>query len=228
MSFPLESLTVYQLPQKKIRVGKDFDGGYIILDGFQYDLFIGCGISRDDSFENAFIKKYPIPAFAFDGSINDIPSKNRKIKFYKKNISDKNNANETNLHDLIKNYNNIFLKMDIEGGEFPWFDSLTDDQLKKFRQITIEFHRPFVAEKWKILERLAKTHWLCHIHPNNCCAITQFNGVGVPNVFECTYIRKSDVKGTPSKSTDPIPGPLDMPNIRSKPQHTLKGYPYNV
>ena len=43
---------------KKIRLGKDNDGGYVIYDGLNYDLIIGCGISNDLSFEEDFVKKY--------------------------------------------------------------------------------------------------------------------------------------------------------------------------
>jgi hypothetical protein len=40
----------------------------------------------------------------------------------------------------MNKYNNIFLKMDIEGAEYPWLLSLNNDQLNKFKQIVIEFH----------------------------------------------------------------------------------------
>ena len=35
------------------------------------------------------------------------------------------------------------MKMDIEGGEIPWINSLNDEQMNNFQQIVIEFHRPF-------------------------------------------------------------------------------------
>jgi hypothetical protein len=38
-----------------------------------------------------------------------------KYTIYKKNINNFNDDNNTNLYFLINKYNNIFLKMDIEG-----------------------------------------------------------------------------------------------------------------
>ena len=79
--------------------------------------------------------------FAFDGTIHDYPyNYTSEITFIKKNINSFNDDNNTNLSFLIEQYNNIFLKMDIESGEYPWLLSITEEQLNKFRQITIEFH----------------------------------------------------------------------------------------
>lgn len=121
------------------------------------------------------------------------------------------------------------IKMDIEGGEFSWIDSLTDMQLQKIQQIVIEFHRPFTEEKWHILSRLAHTHWLVHFHPNNCHVSKNYfvQGVYVPNIFECTYIRKKSIPINPLPySTEPIPGPLDQKN-RPRQDIIISGFPYN-
>ena len=41
---------------------------------------------------------------------------------------------------MINKYNKIFLSIDIEGGEYPWLLSLSQDKLQKFKQICIELH----------------------------------------------------------------------------------------
>ena len=57
--FPLELLEIYKSDNyPKIRLGRGKDGGYVIIDGLNYDLLLGCGISNDDSFEHCFLKKY--------------------------------------------------------------------------------------------------------------------------------------------------------------------------
>ena len=55
-------LTVYQSPYSKIRLGKDYDGGYIIADipDIKYQLILAGGINNDISFEQDFLKKYDI------------------------------------------------------------------------------------------------------------------------------------------------------------------------
>jgi FkbM family methyltransferase len=56
------------------------------------------------------------------------------------NISDVNNTTETNLLDYFSNKNNVFLKMDIEGGELIWLRFIDKTILSKIKQMVIEFH----------------------------------------------------------------------------------------
>lgn len=227
-SFPLESLICYQWDDK-IRVGKDGDGGYVIGEGFEYDLLIGCGIADDDSFERAFLEANPkIECYAYDGSIPNVPNpETPRLNFVKKNIAGEESETTTNLHDLISSYSNIFLKMDIEGYEFPWICSLGVDQLNKFKQIAIEFHRPFHEIGAHCLEALARTHYLIHFHGNSCCKTRTVKNITVPNVFECTYIRKIDMDQVPSLSAEVVPSPLDQINAYSEDIH-LSGFPYSI
>lgn len=234
----LDSLIVYECPFPKVRVGSANDGGYIIADNQTYDAFLSCGIANDITFEKQFLSKHTnIECFAYDGTINSLPESVPRLNFIKKNINVDNTPSTTNLHDMIDKYSNIFLKMDIETFEFRWLLTLTEEKLKKFKQIVIEFHFPFnepgfthldiptaVESKLETLNKLAKTHWLIHLHGNNCCGTTQFNNITVPNVFECTYIRK-DLIDAPNYNTTPIPHPLDKPNVNNS-DICLKGYPF--
>ena len=47
-------------PNKKERLGKDYDGGYVICDipDISYNLLLSCGISDDISFEEQFCDKF--------------------------------------------------------------------------------------------------------------------------------------------------------------------------
>lgn len=140
----IDFLRVYQF-DNKIRLGNNYDGGYVIgqLDG-EYDCYISAGISNEESFSRDFINKYNMNksnCFGFDGTIQSYPYQyTTNISFIKKNINSFNDDNNTNLSHLISKYSNIFLKMDIEGYEYPWLLSLTCEQLHKFKQITFEFH----------------------------------------------------------------------------------------
>ena len=51
------------------------------------------------------------------------------------------------------------------------------------------------------------------------------NNIEVPNVFECTYIRKK-VGETLAYNTDPIPSPLDQPNLVNVEEIKLTGPPF--
>jgi hypothetical protein len=235
----LDYLIVYKSDNPKVRVGSGNDGGYIIADNLEYDCCISCGIANDINFEKEFSIKYPnLDIIAFDGTINQLPEYHPKIQFVKKNIGTSNSDTTTNLFDFFEKYDNIFVKMDIERYEYQWLHSLSQEQLKKIKQLVIEFHYPFtdnhgfrnlsgpksIPEKTGIIKNLVETHTLVHLHGNNCCGITMYEGCVVPNVFECTYIRK-DIQPQLHYTDDKIPSPLDYPNVIG-PDIELNHYPF--
>jgi hypothetical protein len=235
-----EFLKVYNF-DKKVRYGVKKDGGYVVaeLEG-GYDLYISAGISNEESFSCEFIDKYNMSeynSFGFDGTIDKYPYEYTKnISFVKKNINNFNDKDNTDLSFLASKYTNIFLKMDIEGGEYPWLLSLNEELLYHFKQIVIEFHgitndgwnTPY-NDKVKCLEKLAKTHYIVHAHGNNY-------GTGVnnfPDVIELTYVNKKyfesegESKNEPALNTTPLPIPgLDFPNNAKSKDINLNFYPF--
>lgn len=220
---------------KKIRLGTDCDGGYIIGDiGTKYDCYISAGVSDEESFSRDFINKYNMTnenSFAFDGTINEYPSHyTDKITFIRRNIGKNRNANIANLSYFIEKYKNIFLKMDIEGGEYEWLLSLNRGNLDKFAQIVIEFHGindnswgSYYYDKVSCLKKLSETHYLIHVHGNNYGGITN----GVPDVVELTYIRKDYFSEKPTLNTEKLPiKNLDFPNNINSPDINLSFYPF--
>lgn len=206
-------LTLYKSPFKKIRLGKDNDGGYIVCDipDIKYDVLISGGIDNDISFEKSFVQKYNTDCYAFDGTINSIES-NENIHFIKKNIDNLNTQTTTNLHELINAYNNIFIKMDIEGSEYKWIDTLTQNEFDKICQIVIEFHYPTKREN-NIFKLMNEYFYLLHFHSNNYCGYIVSNNISIPNVFECTYVNKKYVLEQPELNTETLPMSIDMRNI---------------
>ena len=243
----MNSLILYKSPYLEERIGKKNDGGYVIskLPG-TYDLFISGGISNDISFEEQLLQLYPnLICYAFDGTISQLPNNNNdKIKFFKKNLGDSNNDNLTNLHEYIKPYNNIFMKMDIEGHEFRIMPTIIEKNLmKKIKQLVIEIHSPgdiqmfpsyFIGlsdidnnKMFDLLNKINNTHTLVHFHANNGCKMQEIDGIKLPHVFELTYIR-NDFVIKKIKNTEPLPTKLDMKNIDSKDDYILEGFPYSV
>jgi len=230
----LEHLQVYNF-NKKIRCGSLNDGGYVLaeLDG-AYDCYISAGVSDEESFSRDFINKYNMNeynSFAFDGTINNYPyNYTNSISFIKKNINCFNDDNNCDLSYLTYNYNNIFLKMDIEGGEYPWLYQLNDNQLNKFKQIVIEFHGITnngwgctYYDKLKCLEKLSKTHYIVHAHGNNFGPVVN----NIPDVIELTYVNKNYFNSVPEFNTTPLPiMNLDYPNKSSNDDINLTFYPF--
>jgi len=245
----LDSLTVYSTKYDKIRLGRDNDGGYVICvlpkcDGISYDAFLSGGVCNDVSFEEQFLNLNPsLSCTAFDGTWHAFPQTKmpNRISFVKKNLDSENDGSNTNLLEYMGNFSNIFLKMDIEGFEFRILPAL-GQSLKRVKQLVVEFHTPedinmhhdYYSDKlhgitnekmFSVFNEINKTHTLIHFHGNNGCNVHEIDGIKVPNVFECTFIRNDFV---PSRERNEIPFPtsLDMPNKADCDDIVLTGFPY--
>jgi hypothetical protein len=232
----IELLKVYNF-DKKIRCGTNNDGGYVFaeLDG-EYDCYISAGISDEESFTQDFFNKYNMNknnSFAFDGTINDYPYQyTQNIQFIKKNINSFNDDNNTNLSFLTYRFNNIFLKIDIEGGEYPWLLQIDESELNKFKQIVIEFHgitndgwNCNYNDKIKCLEKLSKTHYIVHAHGNNYGPVVN----NIPDVIELTYVNKKYFDSIPELNTQTLPiANLDFPNNIYSMDIDLNFYPFKT
>jgi len=215
-------LTVFECPFEKKRIGRDNDGGYVVCTGepMKCSALISAGVNDDISFEEAFLKEHNVPCFAFDGTVDKFPASSYPIQFFKQNID-----SNQNLHYLINKFDSVFIKMDIEGAEFEWIHNISIQQLDKINQIVIEFHFPFDTDKWSCIEKLASTHWLVHLHPNNCCGTKMYFGYNVPCVFECTFISKKFASHLPLNK-NPIPDTIDQINLIGNEDIHLSGIPY--
>jgi hypothetical protein len=230
----LNSLKIYQY-DNKIRLGCNSDGGYVIgeTDGI-YDCYISAGVSNEESFSRDFINKYNMNSsnsFAFDGTIQKYPRQyTNNITFYKRNISPYKDSKNATLQYFINKYHNIFLKMDIEGAEYPWLKILTSEQLNKFKQIVIEFHGinddswgTSLNDKIECLNKLCITHYPIHSHGNNYAK----NKNSIPDVIEITYLRKNLFETTPQLNNTIFPiKNLDFPNNPFLPDLILNTQPF--
>lgn len=236
----IHPLTVYESPFEKKRIGNMNDGGYVIcnIPDIQYDILLSAGISNDTTFEDEFLNLYPsIECFAFDGTIQTSPSINDKFNFIKKNIDIINNNEKTNLKEYLEKYNTIFLKMDIEGWEKQWLQSLNENQLNNISQFVMEFHyneevngpkntNSMNNDDLKLFEKINKTHILFHIHGNNNVQYNELDGIKIPKVFECTYVNKKYLDRMPSFNTSSLPSDNDAPNDPTKADLLLNYAPF--
>ena len=239
----MENLVLYNTEYFKERIGRQYDGGYVICDlPKEYDCFISGGISNDISFEQAFLHKFPhIPCFAFDGTIPRLPAKDERIWFIRKNLGKEETDTLTNLHSVLAPFANIFMKIDIEGHEFRLFPTFSDEQMRKIKQLVVEIHTPadiklhptyFAglsdvthSDMFDLFAKFKRTHTLVHVHPNNGCLTHQVDGITLPNVFECTFIR-NDFVNQRVPNSESLPFSIDMPNVPSKPIVRFTGYPF--
>lgn len=220
-------LTVYKSPFPRKRLGGKGDGGYVIIDLSQnYDVLLACGIGGIFTFEDDFLDIYEIPCYAFDGTVDIFPRTKHNVHWFFKNIEGYNSDKTNNLQGLLELYNNVFLKMDIEGSELSFFESLEEKHLQSINQMVIEFHWPFSEKHMEMFHKINTTHVMVHLHGNNNCGMRIYNNTIMPDVFECTYIHKKYFKETPQRNTELLPTIYDTPNLAGLPDLPLNFPPY--
>ena len=234
--------------EPKIRLGTNKDGGYVIADipNAAYDCYVSAGVSNEESFSRDFLQKYTIPTadcYAFDGTIKRYPRRfTTNIQFVKKNISNENTEITCNLKEIAKKYKNIFLKMDIEGGEYTWINDMETELLQSFKQMVIEFHDVNTNKmsfipctnasqgrldfKQRCFKKVVDTHYVVHAHGNNCSTATVIDDNLVPNILEITYVRKNLFSEQLPLNTINLPCELDKPNVATKPDYSLNFPPF--
>lgn len=216
------------------RVGRDFDGGYLVCNSTiqKTKTLVSFGINDDWSFEESFKKKNQFcKIFCYDEN-NIIKLLIKKVvenliyfplrfnlDFYKyvikifsflkikKKINFyKKKIYYNDLKNILKKFkhNNIFLKIDIEGSEYRILDEILINK-KKIIGLVIEFH-DFDYHKKTICKFIKKFPLkLTHIHPNNFSTVDKNND---PLVIECTFEKHPIVM----KNKNILPNKLDMKN----------------
>lgn len=243
--FLLDELKVYHYDiSNKIRVGNNYDGGYVIPNNITFCKLYSFGISNDMSFDEDFVNRFNVPAFLFDPTISKLPNDkcDEKITFSKIGLYSSNSSKMIgnimcevkDLNTLLENENdnNIILKIDVEGDEFSSLLATSENTLKKCCCIVVEFHWLTNDNNLKLhiecLQKINKLFYPIHIHINNHSpVILKDDFYHVPDVIEVTYIRKDLIKDQDLKLSDyNFPTILDKPNHGFYPDIKLNFYPF--
>ena len=217
-------LKIYKMTDYSlIRLGsQDCDGGYIMADSFaEHGIAYSFGISNDVSWDSA-IADCGYKIFMYDNTIDKLPYEREEFLFFKEGISGMDKIDEplkTLSYYIDKNGHshekNMILKMDVEGAEWSFLETVDYDILNQFNQIIIEFHGFIQSEnsdkKIKALEKLNKTHNLIHLHGNNTSYTVKIGNTVFPNVMEATYVNKNSYK-TEEDTKVFLPIDIDRPN----------------
>jgi hypothetical protein len=139
--------------------------------------------------------------FMADASVGGPPVQNPRFRFVPKFLDIMASDTTMTLGELVNlagpANGDLVLQMDIEGAEYRVLGATPDEVLRRFRIMVVEFHhldRLFSRHAFEQLEgtfrRLATTHNVVHIHPNNSTRATKRGGLVVPPVMEFTFYRK--------------------------------------
>jgi hypothetical protein len=201
----LKKIKIIDSGYELTRIGAATDGGYLIpniLDQIQF--CFSPGVGNVSSFEDNLLK-FNIPSFLADGTV----SYTGKHNFLKKNLNsfddEKNITLQSWVNSKIKDKlnNNLLLQMDIEGSEIEVLYQTDTAFLDRFKSIIIEFHNfhdiitPLGLKIYSdIFEKILKTHYIVHIHPNNHSRVLNINKNLITNLIEVTFINKKIAKCT--------------------------------
>lgn len=180
------------------------DGCYLMAKNFKKNqIAYSFGINDDVSWDSAMVDKgYKV--FMYDHSICNLPYEKEGFNYFKQGIAGAPSADGilNTLENFIKTNGHsgktgMILKMDVEGAEWDFLDTVQTKTLRQFDQIILELHnivracgQDDITKRLNSLNKLNKTHQVVHLHANNTGYILQMNGHTIPDVLEVTYVNK--------------------------------------
>lgn len=204
-----------------IRVGSRNDGGYLIpndLVGIEACFSPGVGWTTD--FEDDLLQKFGIKSFLADVTAPAECGHERDDVY----IGAGDHGRVVSLSSWIASKQvpggaDLILQMDIEGSEWLALGAASDETLRSFRILVIEFHYlERLVENWfreeialPLFEKLNSQFVLVHAHPNNAVDEVCIGNIRFPRVIEATYMRRDRIRGSVARLAS-VPHPLDTPN----------------
>lgn len=223
--FFLKKIQIIDSGHELIRIGPNFDGGYLvpnILD--QIEFCFSPGVGNCSSFENN-LSNYNIKSFLADNTVDYFGEHN----FIKKNLNSFSDEKNITLEDWVnekissRSNNNLLLQMDIEGSEIECLYNTSINCLDRFKIIIIEFHHfHYILNHLGLkiynylFDKILKTHHIVHIHPNNVGPTLNICSNEITNGYEITFINKKDCKYV-KKINYSLPHKYDYKNASSLP-----------
>ena len=209
----------------KLRVGRDFDGGYVMLDDFAgITAALSLGIADDVSWDEAIAAR-GIEVVQFDPSVPGPPVEHERFHFERLRVAPEDAPGTVSLARAVADRTapgdgpDLLLKMDIEGAEWDVLAGCDEALLGRFRQILLEFHdldrmgeEAFGARVHAVFARLARTHLVTHVHGNNCGNFAVVGNVPVPQSLEVSFAARSAYSSAKAGVPGSFPTPLDHPN----------------
>jgi hypothetical protein len=221
--------------ESKIRIGAAHDGGYVLpACSRDSNLVLSIGIGDEVSFD-AELAGRGATILQFDHTIEKAPLEHPNIRYFRKGWGPRDADMLLSLRTMIgmadwTNARHPILKFDVEGAEWASLAEVDSADLAKFEVLTGEFHdfmnlihREYFDSVRTVWTKLAETHRVVHLHANNAGGLIMVHGIPIPRLLELTYMRK-DAAVFGGHSNEPIPGPLDRPNIPQLPDLYLRPF----
>ena len=219
----------------KVRLGSDGDGGYVMPSSSQRsNAVLSIGIGDEVSFDNQ-LAALGAQVLQFDHTIPASPSSHPRISFHRLGWGERDQGPFLSLRTMMQmmdwdDARHPILKFDTEGAEWDCLGGAASEDLARFEVLAGEFHdfqnlvnREYFDKAYAVFSKLALTHHVVHMHANNAGGMVMLGGIPFPRLLELTYLRK-DAALFSGHSAEPIPGPLDRPNVRQLPEIYLRAF----
>jgi len=205
----LKTLRLCAPCQKFERIGEAHDGGYVMcMDGLDHGL-IGAysyGINGFDGWGMAVASRFHIPLQEYDCFNLQQPAacSGCSVKFHGECILNQHGQpsydHKTLTQQLSESGNaqaakgSLLLKIDVEAAEWSVFAEEPVDNLKKFREIIVEYHWVGDTHKHDLylaaVKKVEKAGFsVAHLHGNNHQGMINYGEYSIPHVLEVTYIQ---------------------------------------
>jgi len=183
---------------------------------------------------NYYLLKYFIATVLWKPYIYLHKALGYKIKFYSEGLGIRKEAKYNSFPNHVTRFGDqdkkIFLKIDIDGGEYEIFKTKEFvEALNNVVQLAIEFHnvKEKLADLKSIIESISNKLSLVHVHGNNWGGTFEYTGKQIPTVLELTFVSNTFLKVKEFDKADyPIAG-LDFANNPSLPEINLSQFTNN-
>jgi len=219
----------------KVRIGAPHDGGYVMPSSSRRsNTVLSIGIGDEVSFDDE-LAGLGARVLQFDHTIEGSPSRHPNCQFHRQGWGASDSAPLVSLKTMVgmldwSQARHPILKFDTEGAEWSCLSAADSADLAKFEVLTGEFHdfhqlpdRAFYDTVFGVFTKLNETHRVVHLHANNAGGMVMIGGVPFPRLLELTWMRISSASFY-GHSNEPIPGPLDRPNVPQLPDLHLRAF----
>ena len=235
----LRHLTPSDVPGcPKIRIGGPGDGGYVLLDRLDpHQVVMSFGVGPTVTFD-AELAARGHQILLFDHTVDALPQQHPNFRWFRQGICGRSDRAE-NLATLAEHMAHLppdavgpILKIDVEGAEWTAIGEADPADLRRFAQITVEFHEllrlnepEFRATATSALQALAQDFAVVHVHANNWSEMGHIAGLPMADTLEVTYARRDLFPIAPSRTA--YPTALDTPNCDFRPDIQLDFWPFH-
>ena len=208
-----------------IRIGRLYDGGYLMLNNFNpKQIAYSFGINDDVSWDKD-ISTRQIHCYMYDHTIHQLPcGENQFFHWSKTGVCGNTPQKDCKtIKQLLEsnghiNKNDLILKMDVEGAEWDVLDDIDFSILRKFDQIVIELHHICNLSNYermiRCLNKLQTTHQAIWVHGNNYSDYLKVGNLITPDTLEVLFANKEKYQFTQNNNQFPLT--QDFPNNPEK------------